>query len=78
MEKRTWVLANIVENEHFLIVTRWIVNTSTKLYMSSTGMNVFNFIRDLQMSVSELIIKEFPQVLSHEGLYVLGLVGYSV
>ena len=78
MEKRTRVLANIVENKHFLIVTRWIVNTSTKLYMSRTDINVFNFIRDLQMSISELVIKEFPQVLSHEGSYVLGLAGYSV
>jgi len=36
-------------------------------------MNVFNFIRDLQMSISELVIKEFPRVVSHEGTYVLGL-----
>ena len=40
-------------------------------------MNVFNFIRDLQ-SISELVIKEFPQVVSHEGTYILGLAGYSV
>jgi hypothetical protein len=71
MEKRARVLANIVENEHFLIVTRWIVNTSTKL--SHTDRNEFNFIRDLQMSISELI--KFRQVLSHEGTYVLGLAG---
>lgn len=76
MEKWARVLANIVENEHFLIVTRWIVNTSTKL--SRMDMNVFNFIRDLQMSISELVIKEFPRVVSHEGTYVLGLAGYSV
>lgn len=75
MEKRARVLANIVENEHFLIITRWIVNTSTKL--SRMDMNVFNFIRDLQ-SISELVIKEFPRVVSHEGTYVLGLAGYSV
>ncbi len=41
-------------------------------------MNVFNFISDLQMSISKLLIKEFPQVLSPEGTYVLGLAVHSV
>jgi len=51
MEKRARALANIVENEHFLIITRWIVNISMKL--SHTDRNEFNFIRELQMSISE-------------------------